>query len=129
MAAPFRYCLNTSTIRGQKLALVEELEITAKAGYQGIEPWINEIDGYVVQGGSLRELAQRIGDLGLTVENAIGFFDWIVDDAAQRAKGLEEARRNMDIVAQLGGKYLAAPPMGATERTDLNLLQAAERYR
>lgn len=129
MAGPFRYCLNTSTIRGQKLSLVEELEIAAQAGYQGVEPWINEIDKYVEQGGSLHELSQRIHDLGLTVENAIGFFDWIVDDAAQRAKGLEEARRNMELVAQLGGRYLAAPPMGATERTDLNLLAAAERYR
>lgn len=129
MAGPFRYCLNTSTIRGQNLSLVEELEITAKAGYQGVEPWINEIDKYVEQGGALKELGQRIRDLGLTVENAIGFFDWIVDDAAQRAKGLEEARRNMELVAQLGGRYLAAPPMGATERTDLNLLAAAERYR
>jgi sugar phosphate isomerase/epimerase len=129
MAGPFRYCLNTSTIRGQKLSLVEELEIAAQAGYQGVEPWINEIDKYVEQGGSLRELGQRIHDLGLTVENAIGFFDWIVDDAAQRARGLEEARRNMDLVAQLGGRYLAAPPMGATERTDVNLLAAAERYR
>lgn len=129
MAGPFRYCLNTSTIRGQNLSLVEELEIAAKAGYQGVEPWISEIDKYVEQGGALKELGQRIRDLGLTVENAIGFFDWIVDDTAQRAKGLEEARRNMELVAQLGGRYLAAPPMGATERTDLNLLAAAERYR
>ena len=32
---PFGYCLNTSTIRGQKLPLVEEIEIAAKAGYTG----------------------------------------------------------------------------------------------
>jgi sugar phosphate isomerase/epimerase len=126
---PFRYCLNTSTLRGQKLPLIEEIEIAANAGYNGIEPWIEELDRYVAEGGSLPDLGKRIRDLGLTVENAIGFFDWIVDDAEQRARGLEEARRNMEIMQQIGGKYLAAPPMGATDRTDLDLLCAAERYR
>ena len=43
--AKFHYCFNTSTIRGQKLSLVEEIDIAAKAGYQAIEPWINEIQG------------------------------------------------------------------------------------
>ena len=44
---PFGYCFNTSTIRGQKLPLVAEIEIAARAGYQGIEPWVSEIDQYV----------------------------------------------------------------------------------
>ena len=42
-ASSFRYCLNTSTLRGQKLTLAEIVEIAAKAGYQAIEPWIEEI--------------------------------------------------------------------------------------
>src|SRR5690349_5836100 len=107
---PFRYSLNTSTLRGHNLFLVEELEIAAGAGYQGVEPWIDELDRYVSEGGSLKELGQRIRDLGLTVENAIGFFAWIVDEEGERRAGLEEARRNMDMVAQIGGKRLAAPP-------------------
>ena len=37
-AAAFGYCFNTSTIRGQKLPLLAEIEIVARAGYQGIEP-------------------------------------------------------------------------------------------
>ncbi len=131
----FRYCLNTSTIsgcldtEGKKLALPRMLEITAKAGYQAIEPWIRDIDGYVQAGGTLKELDQRIRDLGLVVEDAIGFPEWIVDDDARRAKGLEEARRAMDLVKQLGGKRIAAPPVGATDRSDLDLGRIAERYR
>jgi 2-keto-myo-inositol isomerase len=126
---PFRYSLNTSTIRGQKLGIVEEIEIAAKAGYDAIEPWINEIDDYVKQAGSLKDLAKRIADHGLAVASAIGFAQWIVDDDAQRAKGLEEARRTMDIVAQLGGTRIAAPPAGATDKPSLNLFEAAKRYR
>lgn len=126
---PFGYCLNTSTIRGQKLPLVEEIEIAAKAGYDGIEPWIREIEGYVQDGGSLPDLRKRIADRGLTVESAIGFARWIVDDKAERAQGLEAAKRDMDLVRQIGGARIAAPPAGATRQTDLDLFQAANRYR
>ncbi|MCS6863120.1 MAG: TIM barrel protein, partial [Abditibacteriales bacterium] len=126
---PFRYCLNTSTIRGQKLSLVQEIEIAAQAGYHGIEPWMREIEDYVRAGGSLKDLAQRIKDLGLTVESAIGFPEWIVDDDARRAKGFEVARRAMDLVAQIGGTRIAAPAAGATDVANLDLHKAAERYR
>jgi 2-keto-myo-inositol isomerase len=128
-AEPFDYCLNTSTISGQKLDLVEVVEIAAKAGYRAIEPWVREIDQYVKTGRSLKELGKRIQDRGLRVESVIGFFEWIVDDDQRRTKGLEEARRNMELVQRIGGKRLAAPPVGATKQTDLNLQRAAERYR
>jgi 2-keto-myo-inositol isomerase len=128
-AGPFGYCLNTSTIRGQKLGIEEEVALAAKAGYDAIEPWINEIDDYVKKGGSLKDLAKRIRDQGLKVASAIGFAQWIVDDDAQRAKGLDEAKRTMDLVAQLGGTRIAAPPAGATDKPGLDLFQAAKRYR
>ncbi len=128
-AGPFRYCLNTSTIHGQGLSLVEEIAVTAEAGYQGIEPWIRELDEYVESGGKLDELSRRIEDQGLAVENAIGFFEWVVDDDALRAKGLEEARRNMEMVSRIGCRHLAAPPYGATDVSGLDLDRAAERYR
>jgi Sugar phosphate isomerases/epimerases len=47
----------------------------------------------------------------------------------RRKKGLEEARRNMEAAQAIGGKYLAAPPMGATDQANLDLHRAAERYR
>lgn len=126
---PFRYMLNTSTISGQKLSLVEEVEIAAKAGYDAFEPWVRELEEHARKGGSLKDVGKRIRDHGMTVEDAIGFCEWIVDDPARRKKGLEHARRAMDLVQQIGGKRLAAPPVGATNQTDLNLLKAAERYR
>jgi 2-keto-myo-inositol isomerase len=127
-AGGFRFCLNTSTIMGQKLGLVEEIEIAAKAGYVAIEPWINEIEKYVEGGGSLKDLHKRIADHGLEVASGIGFAEWIVDDPERRKKGLEVAKRDMDLLQQIGGKRLAAPPAGATEQSDLNLAAAAERY-
>lgn len=126
---PFGYCLNTSTIQGQKLTIVEEVELAAKAGYQGIEPWIRELDQYTKQGGSLPDLRKRIADAGLVVPSVIGFFEWIVDDDAKRKKGLEEARRNFEMVQQIGGLRLAAPPVGATDVSGFDYAKAAERYR
>jgi sugar phosphate isomerase/epimerase len=126
---PFGYCLNTSTIDGQKLSIVEKMEIASKAGYQAIEPWIRELDQHVKAGGNLKDLGKRIRDSGLTVPSAIGFAEWIVDDEIKRKKGLEEAKRDMDMVQQIGGQRLAAPPAGAISQSDLNLFKAAERYR
>jgi 2-keto-myo-inositol isomerase len=127
--ATFIYCLNTGTIRGQKLDLAQEIDVAAKAGYQAIEPWVESISTYAKKGGSLKDLRQRAADQGLTIESAIGFSQWIVDDDAQRAKELELARLEMDLVAQLGGKRIAAPPAGATQQAGLDLFKAAERYR
>lgn len=128
-ARPFLLCMNTATLRGQKLGIAKEVEVTAKAGYDAIEPWVESIDAFVKSGGKLADLRKRIADLGLTVESAIAFPQWIVDDDAKRAKALEQAKREMDLVAQIGGKRIAAPPSGATDLPKLDLLTMADRYR
>src|SRR5437867_10586790 len=51
---PFVLCLNTSTIQGQKVPLVQEIELAAKAGYAAMEPWIREIQDYLKAGGELK---------------------------------------------------------------------------
>lgn len=142
-AKSFGFCLNTSTVRdkdGKSRPVVELIDIAAKAGYQAIEPWISELADYTKIGGSLKELGKRIADAGLVVPDAIGFAEWIVEDPERRRKGLEQAKRDMDTVQQIGGKRLAAPPVGATgggsKRDDpkftqpvIDLVAAADRYR
>lgn len=124
----FKLCLNTSTLRGYKLTLREEIEIAGRAGYDAIEPWINEIEAHENTGGTLEELASVVRDNGLSVRGAIGFFEWIIDDEARRRAALERARLDMERVARLGGTLIAAPPMGAVETSGLDLHRAAERY-
>jgi sugar phosphate isomerase/epimerase len=127
-AKPFRYCLNTGTLLGFKLPLAKEVEIAAQAGYQGIEPWISAIQRHVDQGHLLADLRRRIADSGLTVDGAIGFAAWVVEDPDQRAKGLEQMKRDMDLVAQLGGRRIAAPPAGAYD-TQIAPRKIGDRYR
>ncbi len=120
--------LNTATLRGQKLSLPEEVEIAAKAGYQAIEPWVDEIARYVSTGGKPADLKKRIADLGLVVPSAIGFADWINDDGGRRAAGLEQWRRDAELVASIGGVRMAAPPKGAYN-VEVDLRRVADRYR
>ena len=128
-AGGFRYCLNTSTIRTQKLGLVAEIELAAKTGYDAIEIWINTLQQYIDEGKSLSDLRKRIDDLGIEIADAIGFAPWIVDNNDQRSAGLEQAKREMGLLAQIGCKRIAAPPAGATQYPGLDLMKAAERYR
>ncbi len=125
----WKYSLNMSTIRGQKLPLDQQITVAAKAGYDAIEPWIGEIEAFVKAGGSLPDQAKRCRDLGLSVVSAIGFAQWIVNDDDKRKAALEQARRDMDLVKQLGGSRIAAPPTGETNNASLDLFAAAKRYR
>lgn len=128
---PFRFCLNTSTIRGQKLPLEQEIEIAGRVGYSGIEPWINEIEAALSRGVTLQDLKKRIDDAGLKVESAIGFAKWLVNDDAERAKALEQLKKEMEYVKALGGSYIAAPPAGMQqpEAPVVDIRTAGQRYR
>lgn len=130
-APAFRFCLNTSTIREQKVGLEKEVEIAAAAGFDGIEPWIPTMREFVEKGGSLTDLGKKISDLGLTVDSAIGFAQWIVDDEAKRTAALEEAKRDMDMLKAIGGTRIAAPPVGAHggDSPTIDLRAAGERFR
>ena len=128
-AEPFGYCLNTSTISGQNLGIVAELELAAKVGFAAVEPWSRELDAYQKTGASLKDLRKRIDDLGLKIPDVIGFAHWIVDDDAQRAAGLEQAKRDMDAAVQIGATHVAAPPIGANDKPGPALPVIAGRYR
>lgn len=127
--ARFRFCLNMSTIRGQDLPADEELRIAHEAGYDAVEPWLGKLHDFADRGGSIRDLRKRLEDWGMTVESAIGFASWIVDDDVRRAAGFEQARRDMDLIARLGGKRIAAPPAGVGRGERVDPQRAAQRYR
>ena len=73
------------------------------------------------------DLRKLIEDSNLTIESAIGFANWIVDDEAKRNEGLANARHDMELIKELGGTRIAAPPAGTKDPVDLQ--QAAARYR
>ena len=128
--APFTLCLNMSTIMGHKLGFMGELETAAKAGFRSVEVWVGTLQTYL-QTNTPAEARRRIADLGLTVENAIGFAPWIVNDEAARQRGLDQMKREMEQLALIGCRRVAAPPIGAhqPDAPKIDLKQVAERYR
>src|SRR5438105_485659 len=79
-AKPFTYCLNMATVRGHNLGFIKELEVASKAGFEGVEIWIDTLQAYLDKGGTLKDAKRRIDDLGIVVENCIGFAPWIISD-------------------------------------------------
>jgi 2-keto-myo-inositol isomerase len=125
----FIYSLNMSTLRGHQLGFRKELEVAAQAGYRSVEIWINTLQDYLKSGGTLTDARKIIQDLGIHVEDAIGFAPWIVDDKDTRKKASEQLKLEMDQLAAIGCHRIAAPPMGATTGEALELAAVAERYR
>lgn len=120
----WRLCLNISTIRPAPLE--EKIAATAKAGYDGIELWVDELTKYEKDGKSLDDLGQRIKDAGLEVPNIIGIWNALPPDDAAKEKLFEDARRRLAASAKVGARHIAA--MAAPDRPDFDILWAAGRY-
>jgi len=127
--SPFRFCLNTSTISGQKPGLLHSIEIAAAAGYDGVELWVKDIQEWLVQGNTIDHLAKFIKAKNIRVENAISFTAWMVDDDAKRNTALTTLQSEMQLVSVLGCKRIAAPPAGVPKEQALDIIKAGARYR
>ena len=123
----FLYCLNTSTIRNENTSVMNAIDIAADAGYDGIEPWVEEIDKWMKEGGTLSDLQKKAADRGIQIVNLIAFFEWAVPEDDQRSKGLDEARRCFEIADALECSFVAAPPFGIQNRA-VDLFPVARRY-
>lgn len=123
--APFKLCLNTSTIR--PASLEEKIDVAAQAGYDAIELWTDPLEKYEANGGSLEDLGKRIRDKGLEVVNIIGLWNCMPAEDEKRPQALKDVRRRLEIARQVGSKHFAAVP--TPDRPDIEILWAAERYR
>ena len=74
----FVCCLTSSTI--QPTPLLEKIRVAGLAGYQAIEPWNDEIDDYLKQGGTISDLRNALVDAGLKVVSVIALHSWITSD-------------------------------------------------
>ena len=126
--APFRISLNVSTIRPYRLPVDQQIDVCGKAGFDGIELWVSDLEAYREKGGSWKDIAAKLKDNRLVLENIIGFAPWAVDDQSRREAGLEQMKREMEMTASLGGKYIAAPLSGVNRLDSSRLDEYAERY-
>ena len=99
--SPFKFCLNTSTIRKEGKTILDAIDTAANAGYDGIEPWVSELDQWIQAGGSLEEVGEKAESRGIQIVNLIAFPEWAVPEEDRRAKGLEEAERCLKMAQAL----------------------------
>ena len=125
----FTFCLNMATIRGQNLGFIKELEVAAAAGFGAVEIWIDTLQEYLSNGGSVKEIKNKLASLNLKIENCIAFHEWVVDDEATRKASIEQMKKDMELLASIGCKRMAATGKGLTNDTTISLDTIAERYR
>ncbi len=123
--SPWPIVLNTSTIRPASLR--DKINAAAEAGYDGIEPWVEDLEKYEAEGGDLNALGRQIRDKGLFVPNVIGLWECMPagEDAWQAS--LPATRNRMRMCAAIGSQHVAAIP--APDRADFDLKWGADRYR
>lgn len=123
----FKFSLNTSTIRGQKLSLPQIIELCAKTGYDGFEPWMMEIQAYFETGKSVASLKKLAADAGVEFFDCIGFPTWMAQDEEKSKTGFAQMEKEMGILADLGCPRVAAPAIGT--EAPIDLLKAGEKYK
>lgn len=121
--------MNASTLRGYGLPLEEQVRAAVAAGYGGYEPWLKDIRA-AKAAGRLAAIRKTAEDGGLSFVNGIAFGRWVHPDPAVRAAGLEETKRDMALLAELGCPCIAASMFGVHRPGSpaVPLEAVAERY-
>lgn len=118
----FTLCLNTSTIRPQPL--LDKIRLTAAAGFEAIELWINDIYEFIGQGGEARDIEQALADHGLPVLSMIAARGWGEAIDVEYPLMLDEVKRRLELCARFGSPWLVCSP----PRLSCDLDQIARRY-
>ncbi|MCJ7842346.1 sugar phosphate isomerase/epimerase [Lederbergia sp. NSJ-179] len=117
---PFKTALNASTLFPFQLDVIQQIEVTKQAGYQGIELWIRDIEAYLVNGGTIQSIQAALEKENFSFMNAIAFFKWADADRDTREKALIQAEKEMKLLASLGCASIAAPPFGNVKAVRLD---------
>ena len=121
--------MNASTIRGYKLSLKDQVKAVAAAGFGGFEPWLKDIHAARADG-TFADTVKIARDAGLQFVNGIAFGQWVHPDAKVRAAGLEETKRDMAALAEMGCPRIAASMFGVQKAGSpkLSTAEIAERF-
>ena len=124
-----RLSVNTASIREFGLPLKEQVRLAIEAGFDGIEPWLKDVHA-AKAAGELDGIRKMAEDAGFSFVNGIAFGKWAHPDASIRREGLEETRRDMAVLAELGCPCIAASMFGLHKPGSPRVTrdEVAERY-
>ena len=106
-----KFSMNASTLRGYGLTLLEQVKAVAASGFQGYEPWMKDIRAAKASG-EFGEVCRVARDGGVSFVNGIAFGQWVNPDPTVRAAGMEETKRDMALLAEMGCPNVAASMFG-----------------
>jgi 2-keto-myo-inositol isomerase len=117
-------CLNTSTIRPRSLQ--EKIEAAARAGFDLVELWCEDVEAHLRAGGTVNQVRRWLRDAGLEVPSMIALTGWADADEATFARRLAgDLRDRLELAAALGcPRIVASPPM----RPGADLATVGTRY-
>ena len=124
-----RFALNPPTVKGYGLSLKEQVRLAIAAGFDGLEPWLRDAHAAKASG-ELSDAVKMARDAGLQFVNGIAFGTWVDEDPAKRAAGLDETKRDMALLAEMGCPCIAASMFGSQKQGSpiLSREAIAERY-
>ena len=106
-----KFSMNASTLRGYNLTLSGQMRAVASSGFAGYEPWMKDIRA-AKESGTLGEACRIAKDGGVSFVNGIAFGQWVNPDPQVRKNGLEETKRDMALLAEMGCPSIAASMFG-----------------
>jgi len=117
--------MNASTIRPAPVE--EKIKVTAEAGYDGLELWLDDLDAWEKSGKAIEDLGARIRDAGLWVPNVIGIWGSMPPTEEEKDKKMDGFKRKMRRAHKVGAQSIAAIPVPCKPGWDVPW--AAARYR
>ncbi|MBI2434621.1 MAG: sugar phosphate isomerase/epimerase [Candidatus Hydrogenedentes bacterium] len=123
--SPWPLVMNASTIRPAPVRT--KIQVTADAGWDGIELWMQDLEAHEKEGGSLKELAQEIKEKGLYVNNIIGLWGCMPPGEDEWNAQLVKTRNMMRMCHEVGSPSVAALPF--PDREDFDLAWGAVKYK
>lgn len=117
-----KFALNTSTLFPFELDVLEQIKVSAEAGYDGIELWMKDILHYLEAGGTPEAIKDYLEEHEVALVNAITFFKWSDSNEEIRKAGLQQAEEEMSILKRLGCRAVAAPPTGDVVNVSLEAM-------
>ena len=124
-----KFSMNASTLRGYGLTLLAQVKAVAESGFRGYEPWMKDIRA-AKESGEFHEVCRVAQGGGISFVNGIAFGQWVNPDPAIRSAGLEETKRDMALLAEMGCKNVAASMFGVQKPGSPSVSKEAiaERY-
>lgn len=90
---------------------MEKIRIAHEVGYRAIELWHDDIDLFLLQGGTLEDIRRELDASGLLVPTTIFLKGWFDTTGAEHETALTECRRRMEQAAAVGAIHcIGGPP-------------------